>query len=258
MQDSLRLPGRPRGIQDKERVFAVEPLWSVRGRYFFGFLVPPDIPSSPHVYFFAGSLVDDTALDPFVFLECFIDALLEFDNLTASVSSIGGNYGSGARVFQTIYDGFSGEASEYHGVNSANPGAGQHGNRGFRNHGHIDQDPILRLDSIGLEDIGKAAHFLMELVVCENSLVSGFTFPDDSSLVFAAVSKVTVHAIFGNIETRSGEPLSEWRIPIEDFFPAFLPVELLGFAGPERGRLFDRFPIHPPILGHAGDSGLLR
>src|SRR5438128_550003 len=67
-----------------------------------------------------------------------------------------------------------------------------------------------------------------------------------------------IQTIFRNVEFTADEPLCEWCVPLEDFFPRGAPDQLRRFARPEFGRLLDRLSIHPPILIKTLDPCLLR
>src|SRR6266571_107405 len=67
-----------------------------------------------------------------------------------------------------------------------------------------------------------------------------------------------IQTIFRNIEFAAHEPLREWRVPLEDFFPRRAPDQLRRFTRPEFGRLLDRLSIHAPILIETFDPRLLR
>ena len=245
------------GIENEERMFAVESLRSMGSGYLFGFLVPPHVPAAPHVHFLPGALVDDAALDALVLPEGLINTFLEFDDLAASVATIRGDHRGGPRVLKAVHDGFGRKATEHDGMHGSDAGTGQHGDSRLRHHGHVDQYAIPGLDAVCLQYVREAADLPVELLVGKNPLVARFSFPDDGSLVPAAVGQVAVHAVLTDVETGSGEPFRKGGLPLEDLLPALLPVQFPGLPRPEDGGLLDRLLVHPPVLCHAGNAGLL-
>ena len=95
----------------------------------------------------------------------------------------------------------------------------------------------------------------MELRVGDDAFIAGFAFPDDGGLVGACAFRMTVDAIFADIQFAAGEPFRKGRLPIEDLVPFFAPLEFLGFARPELIRLFDRFLVEFFVSRHRWDAG---
>src|ERR1700756_2026024 len=101
--------------------------------------------------------------------------------------------------------------------------AGQHGNGRLRNIREINDDPILFFDVVPLEHIRKTADFAMQLLIGEGALVTRFALPNDRSLVPTRPGEMPVQTIFRNVEFAAYEPLGEWRVPFEHFFPRRAP-----------------------------------
>ncbi|OIQ63305.1 hypothetical protein GALL_551530 [mine drainage metagenome] len=74
--------------------------------------------------------------------EGLVDSGLEWNGTSAAHAGVSGDDQSGARVVDAIAQRFCREAAEYDGVNGADAGAGEHGNAGFGNHGHVDDDAV--------------------------------------------------------------------------------------------------------------------
>lgn len=71
----------------------------------------------------------------------------------------------------TVHDppsqGLSAESSEDHGVNSPDPGTGQHGCHCQGGHRHVDGHPVPFLDPIPLQGVGKAAGHIQKFPVAQ-------------------------------------------------------------------------------------------
>src|SRR5689334_8199925 len=72
----------------------------------------------------------------------------------------------------------------------------------------------------------------MELGVCERSLISGLTLPDDCAGIASRTVQVTVEAIHRRIELSTDEPLRMRRFPVEHLVPFFYPLELTRLLRP--------------------------
>ena len=71
-------------------------------------------------------------------------------------------------------------------MNRTNPGAGEHGNRGFGDHRHVQGDSIAATNAKIFQCIGKAADALMELLIGNFLVPVGVvTFPQYGDLVTA-------------------------------------------------------------------------
>ncbi len=88
-----------------------------------------------------------------------------------------------AAIRDPIANAIRAEAAEDDGMNRADPRAGEHRDRRFRNGRHINDDAIAFADSVSLQDVGEAADFAMQLLVGEDAFVARFAFPDDRGLV---------------------------------------------------------------------------
>ena len=52
------------------------------------------------------------------------------------------------------------KSAENHGMDGAEPGAGQHGDGRFRDHGHVDQNPVSLYNPAGSQCAGKYRNFI--------------------------------------------------------------------------------------------------
>ena len=255
VEDTFGFAGRAGSIEHEERMLGVESLGCVFGGNFRRFLVPPGVALGLHRDRVVAAVDHDDAVDAFVFFECFVDGGFESDDFAATPSAIGGDDHAGAGVFESIDDGLGGEAAEDDRVHSANAGAGKHRDNRFGNHRQINEHAIASLHAALFEHIGKAADIAMELRVGDDAFVAGLTFPNNRGLVGARAFRMTVDAIFADIQFAAGEPLREGCLPVEDLVPLFAPVEFLGFARPELARFFDRFLVEFFVSRHRWDAG---
>src|SRR5579864_5682005 len=98
----------------------------------------------------------------------------------------------------------------------------------------------------------------MQLLISQRPLFAGLAFPNDRRLIPAMRCEMSIQTIFRDIEFAADKPLRERRFPFENFSPALLPGQFVGFARPKFLRMLDRLAIHPAILLEAFDPRLLR
>ncbi len=85
-------------------------------------------------------------------------------------------------------------------MDGADPGGGQHGDDELGDHGHVDGDPVALLDVFGPEDVGKLAHFLVELGVRDLARVLGIVaLPMEGNLIGPGL-QVAVQGVVADVE----------------------------------------------------------
>jgi hypothetical protein len=146
-----------------------------------------------------------------------------------------------------------GEAGEYHRMDGADPGAGQHRIGGFRDHRQINRDTVAFSDVAGAQNIGEFADFVVQLPIGDMFRFGRMiAFPDDGSLVAAggemavdAVPRDVQHAIFepfdGDFAGREGR--------VFDLGEGLDPADALRLLGPEAARIAHRTGIHRLVTG---------
>jgi len=169
--------------------------------------------------------------------------LLEWDDLSAPVSAVGGDEQPRLLVVDAIAQRLRTEAAEDHAVNRADPRAGQHGNRQLGNQRKVQRDAITFFDPQRFEDIGKLRDLAVEVVIGQRAAVAGLAFPDDRGFVASRSGEVAVDAIDTGVDFSADEPLGVRRIPLEHTVPRLRPVELARESRPERLRIAFRFGI---------------
>ena len=88
-----------------------------------------------------------------------------FDHFGNFDAAGGGNQGLGLGIFNANGQFVCGKPAEDHRMDSAEPGAGQHGDGCLRNHRHVDDDAVTFFDSAGAQGAGKQSDFITQFVV---------------------------------------------------------------------------------------------
>jgi hypothetical protein len=135
-----------------------------------------------------------------------------------------------------------GKAAEHDGMHRAEPGAGEHRHHRFRNHRHVDDDPVTLAHALRRDHAGDRRHAIAQLAIGEALLRAGDRrIVDQRRLLGAAAIDVAVERVVAGIELAALEPAVERRIGrIEHLVPALRPVDRLGLLGPESLRVFQR------------------
>ena len=105
VQNALGFAGRAAGVEDEERMFAVERLGGAIGRGVGHQLVPPEVAARLHVDLLIAAIEDDALLDRRRLGQGGIDVLLERHDLAAPPAAVGGDDQLGLGVVVAVGDG---------------------------------------------------------------------------------------------------------------------------------------------------------
>ena len=87
-------------------------------------------------------------------LEGGVHIALERDRLAAAAALIGGDDPVARAILNPARDGLGTETAENYGMHRADAGAGEHGHRPFRDHRHVDRDPVTLRHTHFLQGVG--------------------------------------------------------------------------------------------------------
>ena len=225
VEDPFRFSGGSGRVKDEERMFGIESRCG-RGTGLAGDgFMPPDVAADGHVDFLGGAFEDDDFFDRVrADGEGGIDVIFQWDDFSTAPAAIGGDDKGRSGIGNTVGDGGGGKPAKNHAVYGAEAGAGQHGNGGFRHHGHVNNDPVFGLNALGGQHVGCSAYFAVKLGVSQGAGISRLTFKNDGSFVAPqGIGRMAIDAIFSHIELATDEPFGVRRLPLERFGPLFLP-----------------------------------
>ena len=152
----------PLGVEQKQGVFGTDPFGFALVGLAVLHLGPPQVATGLHGDVVGGALEHDDLLDAgAAVIQGLVGGGLEFDDLATAVAAVGGDHRLGAGVFDAILEGFRGESTEYHRMDGADARTGQHGNRGLRDHGHVDGDAVAAFRAQRLEAVREPAYAFM-------------------------------------------------------------------------------------------------
>ncbi len=260
VQHALGLAGGARRIENEQRVFRVHVLDRAFGRHHLGGFVVPEVARRVHIDGSAGALDHDHPVDAAALFDRGIDIGFQRNLPAAAQALVGGDDDLGLAVGDALREAVRREAGEHHGVNGADPRAGQHRVGRLRDHRQIDGDAVALLDVSGAQDVGHLADFVVQLAVGDVLGLRGIVaFPDDRGLVAARV-EMPVDAVPGDVEDAVLEPFDR-DVPgrvgdVLDLVERLDPVDAPGLFAPEAVGILDRAVIHLAVLGVV-DKGAL-
>ncbi len=169
--------------------------------------------------------------------EGLVHCRLQGAGLAAAVRAVRGDHQFCFGVIDPGAERIRREAAEHHRVDGPDPGAGQQGDDGFRDHGEVHGHPVALGHTQGLEGVGGLLYFLGELRVGVGAGVAGFALKIDGNAIAQAVFHVPVQRVVGGVDFASHEPLRERRVgPVQGLGEVLVPGEqFTGLLRPERG-----------------------
>ena len=182
--------------------------------------------------------------------------MLQQDFLTSSPAAIGRDNQLRLGVVITIGHGFGTESTEDDRMRRTDSGTGEHGDRQFRNHRHVQSDSVTRRHAQFLQDVGKLADFAMQILIGENAGIAWFPFPDDRRFVLAPGRQMPIQAVVTGVDLATDKPLGIGHFSLNDMVPLLEPVKVLSQIAPESGRIIFGSLPHLLILSFAGDVRL--
>ena len=124
------------------------------------------------------------------------------------------------------------EPAEDHRMHRADSRAGQHGDRQFGNHRHVDRHAIARLHSERFQGVREPANALVQFGIGELQGRAVLRFPKQRRLV-GILFEMAVKAVVGHVELAADEPFGVGQVPIERLLGRLEPVEHLGLLRPK-------------------------
>ena len=142
---------------------------------------------------------------------------------------------------------------------------GEHRDREFGHHAHIDGDNIALGDAFGFEDIGEFGDFVLEVFVGERALVDWcariidrLAFPDDCRVVAVTLFNLSIDTVVADICFAAIEPFGVGGVPFEHGVPLFEPMKIFRDVRPESFWVIDGFFVHLVVLIKRGNQPFAR
>ena len=177
--------------------------------------------------------------------KCFINQRFVFND-------IGKFYPAGSRhqgfwfcIINTDRQLIRGEASKNHRVNRSKPGTSQHCDHCFRNHRHVDDDPVSFFNPLVLQHPGKTGNFVQQFTISVTS--NGFSdrgIINQSRLLGPPVFHMEIEGQVTRVEFSSLEPVIKTLFILrEDRLRFLIPSDQFGVAAPECFRILNGFAV---------------
>ena len=227
VQDAFGFARGTRGIENKQWVFAVHPLRLTVITDRGGGFVVPDVPTLDPVGLASGASHHDDAINAVDLRQCRVDVVFEWHGFAATHPLIRGNHHAAGSIINAIFERLRGEATEDDRVDGTDPCTGEHGERRFGNHGHIDANAIALADPLRPHRVSEATNLNLELLIGKPLGVVGvIPLPDNRGFI-CALRQVPVYAVHGDVQLGVDKPAgrSFGDICFRDSGPGRLPVE---------------------------------
>ncbi len=257
VQDALRLPGRTRGVEDEQRVLALDPLGLALGGLLRHHVVPGNL-LVVQVDRLSDPVEDDDLLHRRRALQGVMHVVQQRHHRALPPATVGGDQHLRARVVHAITERFGREAAEHHRVHRADPRARQHGHRRLGNQRQVDRHPVALLHAERLEPVREAADLGVQLTVRQRPPIPRLALEDEGDLV-PTLLEVPIEAVVREVGLPLDEPLRVRRLPLERGLERLLPEELLARTRrPPALWITLRLVIETAVILHALDVSALR
>ena len=266
MLHALWLARGPGGIENEQGILRVHLLARAVGVGPVHQVMPPEVPAFLHGELELGIVLDpvdhDAGGDRLAHLllrrgHGFVRHRFHEDRLVAAMGPVGGDDRLAGRIHDTVRQRIGREPAEHDGMDRADPGAGQHGDGQFGDHGEVDRNPVALPDVPRLEHVGELADLFVQFPVGEARVLARLVaFPYDGRLV-AARLEMAVDAVMHDVGLAAFEPLDgHGALPHivvvgPDPVPFPEPVERFRLLGPEGLRVGDGTLVFPPVFVQA-------
>src|SRR5262249_16172770 len=117
MKHSFGLSGGTAGIENVEWVFCIHRLWGTESVALLHFLVPPDITTWFKLNLVIRSPENDHSMNLIVILQRVVDALLERNDSSSSITAVGCDHNRSIAVLDSIFNRLRTKPSEHDRVN---------------------------------------------------------------------------------------------------------------------------------------------
>ncbi len=128
------------------------------------------------------------------------------------------------------------------GVRRADARARKHRDGKFRNHRHVDRDPVSAANAQFAQAVGEAAYIVEELAIGDGPAVSRLAFEIVGNLITVAGADVPIEAVDGRVQLAIAKPAGERLVPLERNGERFAPLETTRPLRPKLGIV--AFGIH--------------
>ena len=151
---------------------------------------------------------------------------LEGNGFATPHGNIGGDEEFAGGIVDAVGQGIGAESAKHHRMDRADPGAGQHGDGGLGDHGHVNGHAIAFLDAEGFQDVGAFADVGVKFAVSDLfDFIFGVALPDDGEFIPQGRFDMAIKAIDGEVQ------LAVFEERVLDFAGGGVPSEFAGDGG---------------------------
>ena len=136
-------------------------------------------------------------------------------------------------------------------MHRANTRTGQHGNRPFKDHRHIDSHAVALIDAQFFQHIGKYLYIFVQFAIGERADNAWFIgFPDKRLCICLSRRDMAIDRIVADVQNAIGKPCDIDRViaPYTGLLRRGDPVNTLGLFQPETVIIFYRLLVESIII----------
>ena len=137
-------------------------------------------------------------------------------------------------------------------MNRTEPNTRQHGDGGFGDHRHINDNPVALLDTQLLQYRRAAVHFAVEFPVGVDLGFVDFGGDVNQRRLIGTVLQMPVNGVVTKIGFTADKPFDEgWLGVIQNFLGRFVPIDSLSFLAPKTFGVVNGTAMKFFVAGHA-------
>ena len=123
-------------------------------------------------------------------------------------------------------------------MGSAKTCAGEHGDRHFGHHRHVDSNAVALGNTERLQCVGSLLHLTQQVAVGDSATVARLADPVEGDLLATTGGNVPIDAVLRNVELAIIKPLREGEVPLQGFGEGRAPgQQLSSLFSPEGDRI---------------------
>ena len=223
VDDAFGFGGRAARVEQVQQILRVHGFAGAVFRVVVDFLqnfVSPDVPALGKRHVASGAPHDQAAFDGRRVLHRGVRVCFQGHLVAAPPSLVLGDHQLALHVVHATGKRLGAEASEDDREGRPDAGTGEHRDRQFGNHPHVDADVSALFHAELLQSVGEADDLFLQVAESDLTAVAyGLAFPEVRDLVPMARFDVAVDAVETGVELAAEVPLGVGRLPLVELVP---------------------------------------
>ena len=172
-------------------------------------------------------------------------------HFAAARTGVGADDQRGLRVFNARGQRTRGKTAKDHRMDGPDAGAGQHGEDGVGNHGHVNQHPVAGAHTQQLHRSGHALHLVVQLGKGVDALGIGFGGYRNQCRLVAPGGQMPVNRVMAEVGGAADKPVGKRRVDVvANLLRRRLPFNFFSLFRPKGVGLLQRAAVKFLVAGH--------